>query len=216
MGFLQRYLLITAAVTVLASLSSPMPLSWSNSLRQRRSGTESSATEPPTLPTNETTSADETDHIQNCMSKCYTNVPLEKISEVKHQMERDYTYIHPHFLLGEYLENYHRDQFCRSINREAENIICEQEQPQLVQNIKANVTNQYSTYLNNGTSCLPTYQVAYYPNRYPRYLVQVRCGDSDDRITIGRMVYLQYEESDAEWNLKHNNVAIGCRYSSKN
>ena len=215
MSFLQRYLLITAAVTLLASLSSPMPLSWSNSLRHRRSGTESSATESPTLPTNETTSADETNYIQKCMSKCYTNVPLEKISEVKRKMEEDYTYIHPHFLLGEYLENYHRDTFCRSINREVENIICEQEQPQLVQNIKANVTNQYSTYLNNGRSCRPTYQVDYYPNRYPRYLVQVRCGDPNDRIIIGRMPYLQYEERNAAWELEEgNDVAIGCRSSS--
>ena len=217
MSFLQRYLLITAAVTLLASLSSPMPLSWSNSLRQRRSGTESSATESPTLPTNETASATETNYIQKCMSKCYTNVPLEKISQVKRHMEDDHTYIHPHFLLGEYLENLHRDLFCGNTSLEAENIFCEQEEPQLVQDITATVKN-YSTYLNNGnsSSCPPTYHVDYYPNRYPRYLVQVRCGgNSNIRITIGRMAYLQYEERNAAWELEEgNDVAIGCRSSS--
>ena len=150
------------------------------------------------------------------MSKCYTNVPLEKINDLKRQMEDGYTYIHPHFLLGEYLENLHRDMFCRSINLKTENTLCEANQPQLVADIMADV-KRYSTYLNNGSlsSCISTYQVNYYPNWYPRYLVQVRCRGSNDRIIIGRMTYLQYEERNAAWSMKeHNDVAIGCRCSS--
>ena len=150
-----------------------------------------------------------------CVSKCYTNVPLDRISKVKHQMIEDYTYIHPHFLLGEYLENLHRDWFCRSINHEDENILCEDRQPQLVENIKANVTN-YSTFLNKNkksSSCSTTYQVDYYPDRYPRYLVQVQCGDPNDRIKLGNMLYLKHENS--TWDIEEDHdVAIGCRCGS--
>ena len=125
---------------------------------------------------------------------------------------KDYVYIHPHFLLGEYLENLHRDNFCKNINREAENILCEQEQPQLVEDIKANVTN-YSTFLNKNRKlsfCSSTYQVDYYPDRYPRYLVQVQCGDPNDKITLDNMLYLKHENS--TWNIeKGRDIGIGCR-----
>ena len=150
-----------------------------------------------------------------CVSKCYTNVSLERISKVKREMMEDYRYIHPHFLLGEYLENLHRDKFCNSTNLEAENIICEDSQPQLVGDIKANVTN-YSTFLNKNrksSSCSSTYQVDYYPDRYPRYLVQVQCGNPNDRITLGNMMYLKRENS--TWNIEEgHDVAIGCRCGS--
>ena len=239
MSFLQRYLLITAAVTVLASLSSPMPLSWSNSLRHRRS--RPGAPESPTLPTDagkvhqnplepstgaggETNTSRNTSACPNgtmqhsspdCMSECYS-VPLERINDVKRFMKDENKYIHPHFLLGEYLENLHREEFCNSVNTDVENILCEDEQsPQLINDIVAKVSN-YSDYLNShGTqsSCSSTYKVSYHADRYPRYLVQVQCSNPNDRITIGKMLYLQYEDS--TWITKeHNDVAIGCRCGS--
>ena len=149
-----------------------------------------------------------------CVSKCYANVSLERISDVKRQMIEDYryAYIHPHFLLGEYLENIHRDLFCR----EDENIRCEQEQPQLVEDIKADVIKNYTTFLNKNrksSSCSTTYQVDYYPDRYPRYLVQVQCGDPTHKITLDNMLYLKHENS--TWNIeKGRDIGIGCRCGS--
>ena len=154
MSFLQRCLLITAAVTVLFSAY-----------------------------------REATTH--NCVSQCYTNVSLEKISDLKRQMI-DYTYIHPHFLLEEYLEKLHRDKFCRSINLEAENTYCEDNQSQLVGNITANVT-KYSTFLNKNrksSPCSSAYHINYDPDRYPRYVVEVQCGNPNDKITLGSLMYL--------------------------
>ena len=233
MSFLQRYLLITVVVTVLLSLSSPMPLSWSNSIRHRRSRTEPSATEAPTLPMDagtvyqnplansptaggetNTTNSSATKYMHDCMSECY-NIPQERIDSLKRQLrdDREDDFIHPHFLLGEYLENLHREMYCSSINLEAENIVCEEDQAQLVNEDIVPLVRNYSAYLNDrSASCGPTYQVDYHPNRYPRYVVNVHCSNTNDRIRAGLMRYLQYDASDSTWNFhQDDDVAIGCQ-----
>lgn len=226
----QRYLLVIVAVTTLCSLSlDAMPLSWSKTVKHRRSA-DSSETEIPTLPTDagtvslhqqevDATTApgggmDNKTFMHDCMKECYNYIPEEKLKQLRKKVRT--VSPHPSFLLSEMAEYIHREKFCNSISKNDETIFCENENPQLSEDVKTNTTGDLLRYLNPNTDTTgQKYKIAYNADHYPRYLIQVDCPcTAQTKLKVaGKMFYLQNTTSG--WDLRqHAEAVVGCQCSS--
>lgn len=219
LALLQRHLLIAAAAIILFSLSlHAMPLSWSKSVKHRRS-TKSSATEPPTLhPTAGNVHQTELDAdgnrggatTHNCMQECYGD-NFTSLEVIYRELTRK---PHPSFLLSEMAERLHREYFCKSISTVDVDIFCEDRNPQLAHiDTKNYVQEEILQYLNAGRSSGPTYEIEYNATHYPRYLVQVKCNNPTENCKITLEPAMPYlEKVNSSWLFRRNtDVAIGCR-----
>ena len=80
---------------------------------------------------------------------------------------------HPMFLLSEMADNIHQHRLCPLICAGATS-------PQVEEDISACVISTMLDYMNSVVvpdtePCPPKFNITYYPNRYPRYLVEVVC-----------------------------------------
>lgn len=222
----QRYLLLTVAITALCSLSlDAMPLSWSKTVKNRRS--DSSETEIPTLPTDDagTVHLHEFDagqgggmenktFVHNCMKECY-NISEDKIKALRKKVTTKSP--HPSFFLSEMAESMHREEYCNSISKNDEEIICENENPQLSEKIQNETKTFFLNFLNPNTNTVSSqrYIIDYNSNNYPRYLIQVECTCSDfTKISVAkRMPYLRNTTNG--WELwEHAEALVGCQCTS--
>lgn len=223
----QRYLLVIVAVTTLCSLSlDAMPLSWSKTVKHRRSA-DSSGTETPTLSTDAgTVRLHEVDAttapgggmdnktMHDCMKECYNYIPEEDLKQLREKVRT--VSPHPSFFLSEMAEYIHRENFCNSISKDDGTIICEKENPELSEQAKVKTENELKHYLNpNSTTTGQRYVIEYTADHYPRYLIQVECPcTAQAKLDVGgRMFYLQ--NTTDGWDLRqHAEAVVGCQCSS--
>lgn len=222
----QRYLLVTVAVITLCSLSlDAMPLSWSKTVKHRRSA-DSSETEIPTLPTDAGTvrlqevdaptapggGLDNKTSMHDCMKECYDYIPEENLTTLRQKVMN--VSPHPSFLLSEMAENIHREEFCRRIGKlkNDEPIFCENENPQLFEEVYNHTKKHLSNYLNpNSDTSGRRYTIEYNANNYPRYKIQVECPPQYTKIEVANgMFYLRNTTSG--WELsQYAEAVVGCR-----
>ena len=221
-AFVYRHLLITVAATILFSQSPhAMPLSWSTSAGHQRSRRD--ATDRHTLPTPAGTvnqnpvdvptgstsgGGDMGSDNSNACANC-PNRPVPTEEQIGDLMQELWTEPHPMFLLSERAEKLHQKRFCERANG-----ICDN--PQVEKTVKDSVINNITSYLNSNLDpsnpCSPSYTIDYFPDRYPRYLVQVNCNLAHAHIhKVGPMHYLQLNEESSIWvRTTYPDVALGC------
>ena len=238
---MQRLLLITVTATILyySCLVDGMPLSWSKSVRHRRSKTESSATEPPTLSSDSgrveqssldvnppaggatNSSANETiseslneTFIERCMRECYdSSLPRKSIQRLKKEIGFS---PHPSFYLSEWLENEHRMRFCmRTVPDNEGKPFCEDMQELIEKEESERLINETLAAFTpiEDQKCILNYEITYKnhtQNIYPRYLFQVQCKNQVDRIIKG-MKSLRLHQSGDQWVIFEQDVSVGCQ-----
>ena len=123
---------------------------------------------------------DDQDVLRRKRSSCPSEVPSDMIDELKRGVMSE---PHPMFLISEMAEMLHRERYnilnlgdC-TLNQEA------------LDETKKSVFRTVLGYLNNSgvpseddVGCPPSYAISYHPDRYPRYLVQVKCGKKSSKI----------------------------------
>ena len=115
--------------------------------------------------------------------------PTQQLEVLKHELLYK---PHPMFLLSEMAENLHQERHCSSK--------CS---PQREEEIPGYVRDVILGYLNaeipntEEHPCLPHFNITFYPRRYPRYLVEVVCGEptSGPFINTRRCCYCSADES---------------------
>ena len=215
MELLKRNLLAALAVAVLcASLAPsvhPLPLSGTGSATRPEShtATDKRSGSVERLPRNTEDQEDSgaahngsegenativDDLIQRCLEECYySRVPQELIRRMK-SINYDrfgWNGVHPSFMLAEWLEDYHRQKFCK----ERSNQICED----------ASSRQKTSDIVNSVATVIQTtlgYNVTFNENYYPRYIVKIPC--SHNISSDIKPKHLEYYEG--SWELITNNI----------
>ena len=222
MKLLQRHLLATLTVAVLcaslAPLADSLPLSGAESTTRRQSPAEShSPTDRSTTGSverrvlrdthhdrgngtanNSTSGGEDIDTVQTCMETCYSHVPQEKVKDMEMSNHDNFVWdgIHPGFVLGLWLENYHRQQFCSDWvpSRDCEATSTE---------TRTQRTGDIIGYLTETIqSTLTGYTVTFDESYYPRYTVHPPCSSGIDT----GVKHLEYIDDD--WYV--TNYDISC------
>ena len=116
-------------------------------------------------------------------SICPGEAPSDVIDRLKQDESIESKLLHPMFLISEMAEMLHRKRYRALMGN-----YCTSNQEAL-ELIKTSVFSTVLGYLNNSgvpsendVGCPPSYNITYYPDRYPRYLVHVECRNTSSVI----------------------------------
>ena len=198
MELLQRHLLATVTVAVLcaslAPLAESLPLSRAESTTRRQSPAEShSPTDRSTesvervlrdthhdrgngTANNSTSGREDIDPVQTCMETCYSHVPQEKVKDMEMSNRDNFVWggIHPGFVLGLWLENFHRQKFCSDWVPSWD---CEATSPETRIQKTGDIIGDLTEPIQR---TLTGYTVTFDEGYYPRYTVHPPCNSAID------------------------------------
>ena len=100
--------------------------------------------------------------------------PTQQLEVLKHELLYK---PHPMFLLSEMAENLHQERYCSSKCQGILSPQTEMEIPGYVRDVILGYLNAYTIPSTEEHPCPPHFNITFYPKRYPRYLVEVVCGE---------------------------------------